>query len=139
MGPLDLVRSPATADPVAVAVEELAAGRMVLLRDDRERQGEGDLLIAAEFADSGAVNFMVTEARGLVCVALSTERCAELGLEQIVALTAAGNARSRRVMERLGMRRDPADDFDYPALPEGRGQPPVLRAQERRRAAKKPR
>ena len=40
----------------------------------------------------------------------------ELGLEQIVALTAAGNARSRRVMDRLGMRRDPAEDFLYPTL-----------------------
>jgi 3,4-dihydroxy-2-butanone 4-phosphate synthase len=83
MGPLDLVRSPATADPVAIAVDELAAGRMVLLRDDRERQGEGDLLVAAEFADAAAINFLVTEARGLVCLALSTEHCARLGLEQI--------------------------------------------------------
>jgi len=53
MGPLDLVRSPAATDPVSVAVERLAAGRMVLLRDDRERQGEGDLLVAAEFAGRG--------------------------------------------------------------------------------------
>jgi 3,4-dihydroxy-2-butanone 4-phosphate synthase len=81
MGPLDLVRRPA--DPIAVAVDELAAGRMVLLRDDRERQGEGDLLVAAEFADAAAINFLATEARGLVCLALSTERCVELGLEQI--------------------------------------------------------
>jgi 3,4-dihydroxy-2-butanone 4-phosphate synthase len=70
-------------DAFTLATDELAAGRMVLLRDDRERQGEGDLLIAAEFADADAINFMVTEARGIVCVALSTERCAELGLEQI--------------------------------------------------------
>jgi 3,4-dihydroxy-2-butanone 4-phosphate synthase len=70
-------------DAVALAADELATGRMVLLRDDCERRGEGDLLIAAEFADAGAINFMVTEARGLVCLALSTERCAELGLEQI--------------------------------------------------------
>jgi 3,4-dihydroxy-2-butanone 4-phosphate synthase len=75
---LDLVK-----DPIALASDELAAGRMVLLRDDCERRGEGDLLIAAEFADAAAVNFMVTEARGVVCVALSTERCARLGLEQI--------------------------------------------------------
>jgi 3,4-dihydroxy-2-butanone 4-phosphate synthase len=81
MNPLDLV--PDILDPVSLASDELAAGRMVLLRDDCERMGEGDLLIAAEFADAAAVNFMVTEARGLVCVALSTERCAELGLEQI--------------------------------------------------------
>ena len=42
-----------------------------------------------------------------------------LGLDEIVALTVPENARSRRVMERLGMRRDPADDFDHPRLPEG--------------------
>jgi 3,4-dihydroxy-2-butanone 4-phosphate synthase len=81
MGPLEMVRP--EPDAVALAGDELAAGRMVLLRDDCERRGEGDLLVAAEFADAAAVNFMATEARGLVCVALSTERCAELGLEQI--------------------------------------------------------
>jgi 3,4-dihydroxy-2-butanone 4-phosphate synthase len=84
MNPLDLVPDiHAAPDPVTLAGDELAAGRMVLLRDDCERRGEGDLLIAAEFADAAAVNFMVTEARGVVCVALSTERCARLGLEQI--------------------------------------------------------
>ena len=84
MNPLDLVPNvPAAPDAFTVATEELAAGRMVLLRDDRERQGEGDLLIAAEFADAAAINFLVTEARGLVCLALSTEHCARLGLEQI--------------------------------------------------------
>jgi 3,4-dihydroxy-2-butanone 4-phosphate synthase len=84
MNPLDLVPNvPVAPDAFTVAVEELAAGRMVLLRDDRERQGEGDLLVAAEFADAAAINFLVTEARGLVCLALSTEHCARLGLEQI--------------------------------------------------------
>ncbi len=84
MNPLDLVPNvPVAPDAFTVAAEELAAGRMVLLRDDRERQGEGDLLIAAEFADAAAINFLVTEARGLVCLALSTEHCARLGLEQI--------------------------------------------------------
>jgi ribosomal-protein-alanine N-acetyltransferase len=42
-----------------------------------------------------------------------------VGLEEIVAFTAAGNLRSRAVMERLGMQRDPADDFDHPSLPSG--------------------
>jgi RimJ/RimL family protein N-acetyltransferase len=42
-----------------------------------------------------------------------------LGLDQIVAFTAVENRRSRAVMERLGMRHDPADDFDHPVLPEG--------------------
>jgi 3,4-dihydroxy-2-butanone 4-phosphate synthase len=84
MNPLDLVPDiPTAPDAVTLAGDELAAGRMVLLRDDCERRGEGDLLIAAEFADAAAVNFMTREARGLVCLALSTERCARLGLEQI--------------------------------------------------------
>lgn len=43
----------------------------------------------------------------------------ELGLPEIVAFTVPANRRSRRVMEKLGMRRDPADDFDHPRLPEG--------------------
>ena len=43
----------------------------------------------------------------------------DLGLEEIVSFTSAGNARSRAVMERLGMRRDSADDFDHPQIPEG--------------------
>jgi 3,4-dihydroxy-2-butanone 4-phosphate synthase len=81
---LDLVRGATAApDAVALASDELAAGRMVLLRDDCERRGEGDLLIAAEAADAAAVNFMATEARGLICLALSTARCEQLGLEQI--------------------------------------------------------
>ncbi|MBN9622788.1 MAG: 3,4-dihydroxy-2-butanone-4-phosphate synthase [Actinobacteria bacterium] len=84
MSPLDLVPAiPTAPDAISLAAAELAAGRMVLLRDDCERHGEGDLLVAAEAADAEAINFMGTEARGLVCLALSTERCAELGLEQI--------------------------------------------------------
>ena len=44
---------------------------------------------------------------------------ATLGLDELVSFTAAGNARSRSVMRRLGMTHDPADDFDHPALPQG--------------------
>ena len=43
----------------------------------------------------------------------------EVGLDEIVSFTATSNVRSMRVMERIGMTRDPADDFDHPALPEG--------------------
>jgi RimJ/RimL family protein N-acetyltransferase len=43
----------------------------------------------------------------------------EVGLAEVVSFTTAGNVRSRRVMERLGMRRDPDDDFDHPGLPSG--------------------
>jgi ribosomal-protein-alanine N-acetyltransferase len=42
-----------------------------------------------------------------------------LGLDEVVSFTAVGNARSRRVMEKLGMTHDPADDFDHPSLPPG--------------------
>ena len=43
----------------------------------------------------------------------------ELGLPEVVSFTVKGNTRSRRVMERLGMRHDPREDFDHPRLPEG--------------------
>jgi 3,4-dihydroxy-2-butanone 4-phosphate synthase len=61
----------------------LAAGRMVVLREDDKWGGEGDLLIAAEFAGPEAINFMAGAARGLVCLALTPRRCEELGLEPI--------------------------------------------------------
>jgi RimJ/RimL family protein N-acetyltransferase len=53
-------------------------------------------------------------ARAALDVAFGT-----LGLDEVVSMTTVGNAKSRRVMEKLGMRRDPADDFDNPTLPEG--------------------
>ena len=51
--------------------------------DDEDRENEGDLTIAAQFATPEAVNFMVTHARGLVCLCLTEERCDELGLRQM--------------------------------------------------------
>jgi 3,4-dihydroxy-2-butanone 4-phosphate synthase len=71
------------ADAVERAVEDLVAGRMVVVRDDEDRGGEGDVLLAAEFASADAVNFMARHARGIVCLALSGERCDELALEPI--------------------------------------------------------
>ncbi len=68
---------------VGAALAELAAGRMVVLGDDRERGGEGDLLIAAEHAGAAAVNLMTKEARGVICLALAAERADELGLTPI--------------------------------------------------------
>ncbi|HVO52887.1 MAG TPA: 3,4-dihydroxy-2-butanone-4-phosphate synthase [Solirubrobacterales bacterium] len=84
MARLDLVRS-ATPAPSAFAraVADLAAGRMVVLRDGPGRDGEGDLLVAAELATAEAVNLMVREARGLVFLALTAERCDQLGLQPI--------------------------------------------------------
>jgi 3,4-dihydroxy-2-butanone 4-phosphate synthase len=83
MADLNLIESRETSAAVAAALADLAAGRMVLLCDDRDRGGEGDLLLAAEFATADAVNFMAKEARGVVCLALAPERADELGLDPI--------------------------------------------------------
>ena len=68
---------------VEEAIEEIRAGRFVVVVDDEDRENEGDLTIAAQFATPEAVNFMVTHARGLVCLCLTEERCDELGLRQM--------------------------------------------------------
>jgi 3,4-dihydroxy 2-butanone 4-phosphate synthase / GTP cyclohydrolase II len=62
------------------AVEEIRNGKMVVVVDDPERENEGDLVIAAQFATPDAVNFMATHARGLICLCLTADRCEELGL-----------------------------------------------------------
>ncbi len=63
------------------ALEDLAAGKFVVVVDDEDRENEGDLVIAAEHITPDAVNFMATHARGWICLALTPERCTELGLE----------------------------------------------------------
>ncbi|MCE5388339.1 MAG: 3,4-dihydroxy-2-butanone-4-phosphate synthase, partial [Acidithiobacillus sp.] len=65
-------------------IEEIRAGRMVILMDDEGRENEGDLVMAAEFVTPEAINFMVREARGLVCLPLTQERCQQLQIPQMV-------------------------------------------------------
>ena len=67
------------------ALEEIRAGRMVVVCDDENRENEGDLTLAAQFATPEAINFMAREGRGLICLALTPERCEELGLELMAA------------------------------------------------------
>ena len=67
------------------AVEEIRQGRMVVVCDDEDRENEGDLTMAAQFATPEAINFMAKEARGLICLALTPERCDELGLNLMAA------------------------------------------------------
>jgi 3,4-dihydroxy 2-butanone 4-phosphate synthase / GTP cyclohydrolase II len=62
------------------AVEDIRNGKMVVVVDDPERENEGDLVVAAQFATPEAVNFMATHARGLICLCLTGERCEQLGL-----------------------------------------------------------
>lgn len=73
------------ADEVGIAtvpeiLAEMRAGRMVILVDEEDRENEGDLVLAAEFVTPEAINFMVTHARGLVCLTLTEERCQQLEL-----------------------------------------------------------
>jgi 3,4-dihydroxy 2-butanone 4-phosphate synthase/GTP cyclohydrolase II len=63
------------------ALEELAGGRMVVVVDDEDRENEGDLVMAAQFVTPDAINFMTRQAGGWICLALTPERCDELGLE----------------------------------------------------------
>ena len=62
------------------ALEELRAGRMIIVVDDEDRENEGDLVMAAEKATPEAINFMTHHARGLICMPMSQERCEQLGL-----------------------------------------------------------
>ncbi len=62
------------------AVEDIRNGKFVVVVDAPDRENEGDLTIAAEFATPEAINFMATHGRGLICVCLNEERCDELGL-----------------------------------------------------------
>jgi 3,4-dihydroxy 2-butanone 4-phosphate synthase / GTP cyclohydrolase II len=62
------------------AIEDIREGRMVVVVDDPDRENEGDLIIAAQFATPETINFMATHARGLICLALTEDRADQLGL-----------------------------------------------------------
>lgn len=66
--------------PVPELVAELAAGRMVILIDDEDRENEGDLVLAADHVTPEAINFMAKFGRGLICLTLTRERCERLQL-----------------------------------------------------------
>lgn len=69
---------------IADLVEDLKAGKMIILADDEKRENEGDLVMAAEKVTPEAINFMISQARGLVCVPMTPERLTALGLEPMV-------------------------------------------------------
>src|SRR6476660_5942103 len=62
------------------AIEEIRAGRMLVVVDDEDRENEGDLTMAAQFVTPEAINFMAVHGRGLICLALSPERIDQLHL-----------------------------------------------------------
>jgi len=65
------------------AIKDIASGRMVIVVDDKERENEGDLVMAAEKVSTEAVNFMITHGRGLVCLPMTAKRIDSLGLSQM--------------------------------------------------------
>ncbi|HKL75032.1 MAG TPA: bifunctional 3,4-dihydroxy-2-butanone-4-phosphate synthase/GTP cyclohydrolase II, partial [Halanaerobiales bacterium] len=71
-------------DNIEEAIKDIKEGKMVIVVDDEDRENEGDLLMAAEKATTEDVNFMIKEARGLVCVPLTKDRIDELDLPQMV-------------------------------------------------------
>src|SRR2546425_12551137 len=67
------------------AVEDIRNGKFVVVVDAPDRENEGDLTIAAEFATPDAINFMATHGRGVICLCLTEERCDELQLRTLAS------------------------------------------------------
>ncbi len=75
--------------PVPELVADLAAGRMVILIDEEDRENEGDLVMAAEHVSAEAINFMARYGRGLICLTLTRERCERLQLPPMTSRNGA--------------------------------------------------
>ena len=77
--------APIRLDRIEEAIADIKAGKIVLVVDDEDRENEGDMICAAEMITPEMVNFMVREARGLMCAPLTQERCDVLGLDMMVS------------------------------------------------------
>tara|TARA_Y100001970_G_scaffold152806_1_gene187131 strand:- start:4948 stop:6156 length:1209 start_codon:yes stop_codon:yes gene_type:complete len=65
------------------AIKDIKKGKMVILVDDQDRENEGDLIVAAEFATPEVINFMATHGRGLICLSVDTKKASELDLSPV--------------------------------------------------------
>lgn len=72
-------------NPIESVIADIRQGRLVIMVDDTDRENEGDLIMAAEKATPAKVNFMARFGRGLICVPTTSERLAQLGIEEMVA------------------------------------------------------
>lgn len=72
-------------DSIGAALEDIKAGRTIIVVDDENRENEGDLICAAQFATPDTINFMAVEARGLICLAMTGERLDELEIPLMVS------------------------------------------------------
>ena len=71
-------------DTIQSAIEDIKAGKMVIVVDDEDRENEGDFVAAAQHATPELINFMSIQGRGLICVSLTEDRCVELNLQPMV-------------------------------------------------------
>ena len=76
-------------DRIEEAIEDIKNGKIIIVVDDEDRENEGDMICASELVTPEIVNFMAKEARGLICVSLTEDRCTELGLEMMVGTNTA--------------------------------------------------
>jgi 3,4-dihydroxy 2-butanone 4-phosphate synthase/GTP cyclohydrolase II len=76
---------PTSISPIVEIIEEMRLGRMVVLLDDEDRENEGDLVMAAEFATPADINFMAKHGRGLICLTLTEARGKQLNLTPMVS------------------------------------------------------
>ncbi|WP_247232544.1 bifunctional 3,4-dihydroxy-2-butanone-4-phosphate synthase/GTP cyclohydrolase II [Telluribacter sp. SYSU D00476] len=76
-------------DSIEDAIKDVQAGKIIIVVDDEDRENEGDMICAAEMVTPEIINFMAREARGLICVALTEERCDALELEMMVGKNTA--------------------------------------------------
>src|SRR5256886_12558743 len=72
-------------DAIDDVISDIAKGSIVIVKDDDDRENEGDLVMAAEKVTPEAINFMATHGRGLICAPISNERAEQLGLQRMVA------------------------------------------------------
>ena len=75
---------PVKLDKVKEAIEDIKAGKVVIVVDDENRENEGDFIAAAEVTTPEIINFMATHGRGLICVSILEKRCVELDLDLMV-------------------------------------------------------
>jgi len=87
-------------DSIEDILTDLAAGKMVVIVDDEDRENEGDLLMAADKVRPEDINFMARFGRGLICLTLTRERCTQLRLPLMVSDTASGAPTSPSLSKR---------------------------------------
>ena len=86
---------------VPTAIEEIRAGRMIVVVDDEDRENEGDLTMAASAVTPESINFMVTRGRGLVCLAMTPERLDELEVPLEVSDNSSRRETARKAVRNL--------------------------------------